>query len=72
MTTITNPLVLWPGAVVCTMNASDVESMHDGRSEEWCSEFLVEHGDAIHAAMVSAGFAAIETLGWRHIHDSEC
>lgn len=64
MTTLTpDPLVLWPGAVVCTMNAFDVESMHEDRSDEWCLDFLVKHGDAIHAAMVRAAFEAMETLG---------
>jgi hypothetical protein len=53
-------------AVVCTMTASDVYScnweMNTNRSKEWCQDFIVENCEAIHNAMVSAAFDAIETL----------
>jgi len=49
-------------AVVCTMTASDVESINKDRSDEWCQDFIVENCEAIHDAMVRAAFDAIETL----------
>jgi hypothetical protein len=51
-------------AVVCTMTASDVESLevNEDRSKEWCEDFIFENGEAIHDAMVRAAFDAIETL----------
>ena len=51
-------------AVVCTMTASDVGSINEDRSDEWCQDFIVENCEAIHNAMVSAAFDAIEVLGW--------
>jgi hypothetical protein len=46
------------------MTASDVESINEDRSDEWCQDFIVENCEAIHNAMVSAAFDAIEVLGW--------
>ena len=54
-------------AVVCTMTASDVGSINEDRSEEWCQDFIFENGEAIHDAMVRAAFAAIETLSYEEV-----